>query len=102
MGDASIDREKELINKYKLTNIESLKIGHHGSKTSSSEYFVKKVKPKYSVISVGLNNKYNHPSKETINNLSDSTIYRTDYDGTIEVKINKKKLKISNYPSYIF
>ena len=99
MGDASIDREKELINKYNLTNIEFLKIGHHGSKTSSSEYFVKKVKPKYSVISVGLNNKYNHPSKETINNLSDSTIYRTDYDGTIEVKINKKKLKITNYPS---
>ena len=91
--------EKELINKYNLTNIEFLKIGHHGSKTSSSEYFVKKVKPKYSVISVGLNNKYNHPSKETINNLSDSTIYRTDYDGTIEVKINKKKLKITNYPS---
>lgn len=99
MGDASIDREKELINKYNLTNIEFLKIGHHGSKTSSSEYFVKKVKPKYSVISVGLNNKYNHPSKETIKNLSDSTIYRTDYDGTIEVKINKKKLKITNYPS---
>lgn len=99
MGDASIDREKELINKYNLTNIEFLKIGHHGSKTSSSEYFVKKVKPKYSVISVGLNNKYNHPSKETINNLSDSTIYRTDHDGTIEVKINKKKLKITNYPS---
>ena len=99
MGDASIDREKELINKCNFTNIEFLKIGHHGSKTSSSEYFVKKVKPKYSVISVGLNNKYNHPSKETINNLSDSTIYRTDYDGTIEVKINKKKLEITNYPS---
>ena len=45
MGDASIDREKELINKYNLTNIEFLKIGHHGSKTSSSEYFVKKVIP---------------------------------------------------------
>lgn len=99
MGDASLDREQELIKKYHLTNIDFLKVGHHGSKTSSSDYFINIIKPKYSIISVGLNNKYNHPSKETLNNLKNTIIYRTDYDGTIEVKINKKKLKITNYSS---
>ena len=99
MGDASLDREQELIKKYNLTNIDFLKVGHHGSKTSSSDYFINIIKPKYSIISVGLNNKYNHPSKETLNNLKNTIIYRTDYDGTIEVKINKKKLKITNYSS---
>lgn len=99
MGDASLDREQELIKKYNLTNIDFLKVGHHGSKTSSSDYFINIIKPKYSIISVGLNNKYNHPSEETLNNLKNTIIYRTDYDGTIEVKINKKKLKITNYSS---
>lgn len=99
MGDASLDREQELIKKYNLTNIDFLKVGHHGSKTSSSDYFINIIKPKYSIISVGLNNKYNHPSKETLNNLKNTIIYRTDYDGTIKVKINKKKLKITNYSS---
>ena len=53
--------------------------------------------PKYSVISVGKNNKYGHPNKEALNNLSDSKIYRTDQDGSIMFKIKKNKLRIETY-----
>ena len=71
-----------------------LKVGHHGSKTSSSAEFIDKVNPKYSIISVGKNNRYGHPNKEVLDNLKDSNIYRTDQDGSIMFKIKNNKLKI--------
>ena len=61
MGDAGIEKEKDILDKYNLANIDVLKIGHHGSNTSSSKEFISKVKPKYSLISVGKNNRYGHP-----------------------------------------
>jgi len=94
MGDASITTEKEILNKYNLSDIDVLKIGHHGSKTSSSKEFINKVNPKYSIISVGKNNRYGHPNKEVLNNLEHSKIYRTDLDGSIMFKIKKDKFKI--------
>ena len=97
MGDASSATEKEIINKYNLPNIDVLKVGHHGSKTSSSKEFVGVINPKYSIISVGKNNRYGHPNKEVLNNLSDSKIYRTDQDGSIMFKIKKSKLRIEIY-----
>ena len=96
MGDASKKNELELINRYKL-NIDILKVGHHGSNTSSDESFIKSIKPTYSIISVGKNNKYGHPNKEVLDILSNSNIYRTDIDGSIVFKINKT-LSISTYP----
>ena len=93
MGDASITTEKEILNKYNLSNIDVLKVGHHGSKTSSSINFINQINPKYSIISVGKNNRYGHPNKEVLKNLNQSTIYRTDQDGSIMFKINNK-LKI--------
>lgn len=62
-----------------------LKVGHHGSETSSCNYFLNQVKPKYSIISVGVNNTYNHPSSITLNRLKNinSEVYRTDEKGTI-------------------
>ena len=83
MGDAGVEVEEDLIEKYNLMDIDILKVGHHGSKTSSSEEFINKINPKYSVISVGKNNRYGHPNKEVLNNLDDSKIYRTDKDGSI-------------------
>ena len=53
MGDASITTEKEIIDKYNLPNIDVLKVGHHGSKSSSGKDFINEINPKYSVISVG-------------------------------------------------
>ena len=94
MGDASITTEKEILNKYNLQDIDILKVGHHGSKTSSSEKFINEINPKYSVISVGKNNRYGHPNKEVLNNLENSTIYRTDQDGSIMFKIKNNKLKV--------
>ena len=64
MGDASMTTEKEIMNKYSLPDIDVLKVGHHGSKTSSSKEFLGEINPKYSIISVGKDNKYGHPNKE--------------------------------------
>ena len=97
MGDAGVEKEKDILEKYNLSNIDVLKVGHHGSKTSSSKEFIKEIKPKYGVISVGKNNRYGHPNKEVLNNLSDSKIYRTDQDGSIMFKIKKNKLRIETY-----
>ncbi|MGN1268770.1 MAG: DNA internalization-related competence protein ComEC/Rec2 [Candidatus Aphodocola sp.] len=94
MGDAGVEKEKDILEKYNLSNIDVLKVGHHGSRTSSSKEFIKEIKPKYSIISVGKNNRYGHPNKEVLNNLDDSKIYRTDQDGSIMFKIKNNKLKI--------
>ena len=94
MGDASITTEKGLMNKYNLPNIDVLKVGHHGSRTSSSKDFINDINPKYSIISVGKNNRYGHPNKEVLDNLEKSKIYRTDENGSIMFKIKNNKLKI--------
>ena len=94
MGDASTEREKDILEKYNLKDVDFLKVGHHGSNTSSSEEFINSINPKYSLISVGKNNRYGHPNKEVLDSLNDSKIYRTDQDGSIMFKIKKDKLQI--------
>ena len=94
MGDASITTEKEILDKYNLPDIDVLKVGHHGSKTSSGKEFINEINPKYSIISVGKNNRYGHPNKEVLDNLKKSRIYRTDEDGSIMFKIKNNKLQI--------
>ena len=94
MVDASVTTEKEIIDKYNLPDIDVLKVGHHGSKTSSGKEFIDEINPKYSIISVGKNNRYGHPNKEVLNNLYNSKIYRTDKDGSIMFKIKNNKLQI--------
>ena len=90
MGDSSSKTEEYLINNYNLANISFLKVGHHGSNTSSSTHFINKINPKVSLISVGRNNFYHHPNKEVLTNLSNSVIYRTDINKSIKIKINNK------------
>ena len=94
MGDASTTTEHEILNEYNIPNIDVLKVGHHGSRTSSSKEFIDEINPKYSIISVGKNNRYGHPNKEVLNTLENSKIYRTDQDGSIMFKIKNNKLKI--------
>ncbi len=94
MGDAFTTTEKEIMSNYNLPDIDVLKVGHHGSKTSSSKEFINEINPKYSIISVGKNNRYGHPNKEVLNTLENSKIYRTDQDGSIMFKIKNNKLKI--------
>ena len=98
MGDAGTTKEKDIIEKYHLKQIDFIKIGYHGSDTSSSAYFINNINPKYSVISVGKNNRYGHPKDEVLDTLKNSKIYRTDLDGSIEIKLNKNVYKISTCP----
>ena len=94
MADAGVEVEEHLIEKYNLQNIDVLKVGHHGSKTSSGQKFIDEIKPKYSIISIGKNNRYGHPNDSVLDNLGDSKIYRTDKDGSIMFKIKNNKLEI--------
>ncbi len=88
MGDAGIKKEEDILKKYDLKDIDFLKVGHHGSDTSSGLEFINSINPKYSIISVGKNNRYNHPKQSVLNILSNSNIYRTDLDGSIKIKVN--------------
>ena len=89
MGDA--EKENEETRQWPQTTV--LKVGHHGSSTSSSTQFLNEVQPQISVISVGKDNKYGHPTKTTINKLEKikTKIYRTDESGTITITSDGKK-----------
>lgn len=98
MGDAPKEVESNILNKYKL-KIDILKLGHHGSKTSSDYTFLKTIRPKLSIISAGRNNRYNHPSIETIENLNNLNLkyLSTKEVGTIFLKFSKNAEKIKIY-----
>ena len=91
-GDAEDKVEKLFIEKAdaKLADCDILKLGHHGSKTSSTIDFLNFVKPESVVISCGVSNTYSHPDKETIDNVISckSDVYRTDIQGTITITID--------------
>ena len=98
MGDATSNVEKQILDKNLKSDV--LKVGHHGSKYSSSAKFLNEVCPKYSIIEVGKNNDYGHPKDIVLKKLEKigSKIYRTDNDGTIYLKsdgndINIEKIK---------
>lgn len=85
-GDAEKEAEDELRIEYRdELDCDILKVGHHGSNSSSQNSFIKYVKPEYAIISCGEDNKYNHPHKETIDVLEyyETKIYRTDLQGSI-------------------
>lgn len=96
MGDAPKSVELEMIKQYHL-NIDILKVGHHGSNTSSSKEFISTINPKYSIISVGKNNRYNHPNKEVLDNLNSTKVYRTDLNGSVIFKIKNNNLDIKTF-----
>ncbi len=83
---------QKIINEYNLPDIDVLKEEHRRSKTSSSEEFNFEIDQKYSMISVGKNNRYGHPNKDVLDNLKNSKTYRTDQDGSIMFKIKNRDL----------
>ncbi len=87
-GDIDGDVERRLLSK--IEEIDVLKVAHHGSKTSTSDAFIKKTYPKYAIISCGINNLYKHPNKEVIDRLDDYNINTlcTDSLGAITIKTN--------------
>ena len=95
-----IEKEVEPLIGDKLNkSIDVLKVPHHGSKTSSTEIFLEKLKPTIGIISVGRNNLHSHPSPEVVWRYNDygSTLYRTDENGLIKLTFNKEVLNISTY-----
>jgi competence protein ComEC len=85
-GDAEIEAEEHLVNSYhEFLHSDVLKAGHHGSSTSSSEYFINAVKPKEVIVSVAKFNKFRHPSKRVIERFKSfgASVFRTDVEGAI-------------------
>ena len=97
-GDIGFKTENQLLEKYDLS-VDILKVGHHGSKFSTSEEFLKAVNSKISIIEVGKNS-YGHPTKEVLNRLAsvESKIFRTDKDGLIKIEVINNSLKIFKIP----
>lgn len=99
-GDAGNESEGQITSGIKA---DVLKVGHHGSKTSTSQAFLNKVNPKYAVIEVGKDNSYGHPTAATLAKLEKigATIYRTDKDGTIIFTSDAKTISINKKSSSI-
>lgn len=98
MGDAEKTSENEILNKGIDLKADVLKVGHHGSDTSTGTSFLDAVNPRYAVISVGANNVYGHPNKSTIDKLNKKgiSILRTDKDGTIVLTSDGQNINVSN------
>jgi len=94
-GDAYQSVEKKLVSRGWGLNSDVLKVGHHGSKTSTSEEFIKQVSPEIAVISVGKDNPYQHPHQETLDTLEKYgiKILRTDKEGDIKIISNGESLR---------
>ena len=97
MGDATSTVEKQLLNNHKLEKVDVLKVGHHGSNSSSSQNFLDVILPKYSIISVNNSEYSKHPSKETLDRLKsiNSEIYRTDEKGTVWITSNGNEIELT-------
>ena len=93
-GDAEETAEKDILQAGYDLQADVLKVGHHGSSTSSSQAFLQAVKPKYAVISVGAGNSYHHPEEETLHQLQSigAEIYRTDLQGNIVCATDGKNI----------
>lgn len=100
-GDATDKTEEKILDKNIQADV--LKVGHHGSSYSSTEKFLNKVNPKYAIIQVGVYNKYGHPTKTTLDKLTERNIkiYRTDEDGTIKLTSDGKKINIETIDTNI-
>lgn len=95
-GDAEKEVEEEVLRSYSILESNVLKLGHHGSKTSTTEEFLHAVNPSIAIISCGKDNKYNHPSSQVKSLLKkyNTSVYRTDLDGDIIIHSNGDEIKI--------
>lgn len=98
-GDLEVEGENAILNKKVNLASEVLKVGHHGSKTSSSVAFLNEVKPEYAIISVGYNNHFGHPSPEVVERMKKMgiKIFRTDVNGAIVCKVSKDNMKVEGF-----
>lgn len=96
-GDAGNDSEQEMLQSGRILASTVLKVGHHGSSTSSTKDFLAAVQPEFAVISCGSNNSYGHPHDNTLKRLDDvgAKVYRTDINGTVTVSTDGKNIHVS-------
>jgi competence protein ComEC len=96
-GDAETDSEIEMLAKGHNLKADVLKVGHHGSTSSTSPQFLTAVSPKYAVIFVGKDNTYGHPHQETLNklNAAEVKIYRTDLNGAIMFTVTGSNITVT-------
>jgi len=96
-GDAEVEAEQEILRHYNSIPAEVLKVGHHGSSTSTSSAFLSAVSPDYAVIMVGVDNPYGHPHSETLSKLKAAgvKVYRTDLHGTVILKTDGSTISIT-------
>lgn len=99
MGEVELEKglEKELVKEYNFRSITVLKVAHHGSAGSSTIDFIEKVHPRFALISCGVNNRYGHPSRQTLDRLENvnSKIYVTAECGQITIETDGKNYRIS-------
>ena len=95
-GDLEEEGELGILESALIDQVDILKVAHHGSKTSSTKVFLSQVRPELSLISVGKNNKFNHPSPEVLDNLRAvfSRIVRTDQSGDIKIELLNDKFHL--------
>ncbi|MDD4036668.1 MAG: DNA internalization-related competence protein ComEC/Rec2, partial [Bacilli bacterium] len=101
MGDASTTIENRLLARYKINDLFILKVSHHGSISGTSETLLDYSKPKYALVSVGLNNKFKHPHKEVLDRLKERGIktYITSRDGSIQYIFSKRAVTVKVCPA---
>ncbi len=99
-GDAGEDQERRLVENYgQLLDTDFLKVGHHGSKTSSELFFLNKVTPEIAVVSVAEKNRFGHPHPEAVERLEStrSNIYYTSRDRALIFESDGKNIKMISW-----
>ncbi|WP_059171203.1 DNA internalization-related competence protein ComEC/Rec2 [Bacillus sp. FJAT-27445] len=101
-GDLDEEGEKEIVEHYPDLKIDVLKAGHHGSRTSSSTFFLEAYRPGFALISAGVNNRFGHPHTDTLLRFGgiDAKIYRTDLHGAITYTFREHSGTFSTYLPY--
>jgi competence protein ComEC len=101
-GDLEHQGERRILETYKELRADVLKVGHHGSKGSTSDQFLKQLKPKFALISAGENNRYNHPHDEVIERLNKYGVktFQTNLDGAVTYKFKGINGTFSVQPPY--
>lgn len=97
-GDQEVGEAEKMLATVKVPAVEVLKVAHHGSKNGVSRKILSLLRPKISIISAGKNNKYGHPSPQTVKMLQDfgSKLLRTDLNGTVEIITDGSKIWLKN------
>jgi len=90
MGDAGFIEEHHIINNFDLSDVDVLKVGHHGSRNSTSSEFLSAINPTIALISSGRNNIYNHPHPDTITRLKNINTFITSSHGAVRLNIHNR------------